>query len=413
LKVALVHDWLTGMRGGERCLEAVCEMFPDADICTLLHVKGSGSSTIERHPIRTSFIQHLPLAATRYRYYLPLFPWAIESFDFTGYDLVISLSHCVAKGVQVPERTCHLSYVFTPMRYIWDQYEAYFAKGEADWLTRAAMGIARPWIQQWDVRSSGRVHAFIAISAHVAGRVQRYYGRPSTVVYPPVNWQSFQASEKNEGFYLMVTAFAPYKKVDLAIEAANKLGFSLKIIGQGQDEKRLRRMAGPSVEFLGWQPDSRVRECYSRCLAVLFPGEEDFGIVPLEAMATGKPVIAYGKGGALETVIPLNPLPGMMMDRVSDKKSYAGNCLNKKEGNASEMFAQTDVSHPGPTGVFYYEQSVEALIGAIQLFNRHFTDFDPDTIRRHVEPFDCSHFKQQMQQIIHSGYEEFRHLHPC
>jgi glycosyltransferase involved in cell wall biosynthesis len=233
------------------------------------------------------------------------------------------------------------------------------------------------------------------------------------VVYPPVDWQAHQVSYKNEGFYLMVTAFAPYKKVDLAIEAANTLGFPLKIIGHGQDEKRLRRMAGPSIEFLGWQSDRRVREYYSRCLAVLFPGEEDFGIVPLEAMSTGKPVIAYGKGGVLETVIPLNPLPEMMKAPVSDKESHAENCVKATGKNAFERIGHTDVSQPGPTGVFYYEQSVEALIEAIQLFNQHLFDFDPDTIRAHVEPFDCLHFKQQMQQIIHSGYEEFRRLRPC
>jgi hypothetical protein len=211
----------------------------------------------------------------------------------------------------------------------------------------------------------------------------------------------------------MVTAFAPYKKVDLAIEAANKLGFPLKIIGHGQDEKRLKQMAGPSVEFLGWQPDYRVREFYSRCLAVLFPGEEDFGIVPLEAMATGKPVIAYGKGGALETVIPLNPQQGMTTDVVSDEGSKPGTCLNKNRGNPSEGSARTGRSQSGPSGVFFYEHSVGGLIDGVQIFKQHLTDFDPDTIRAHVEPFDRPHFKQRMQQVIMSGYEEFHRVHPC
>lgn len=192
----------------------------------------------------------------------------------------------------------------------------------------------------------------------------------------------------------MVTAFAPYKKVDLAIAAANELRLPLKIIGQGQDEKRLRRMAGPTVEFLAWQPDHCVRDYYSRCLAVLFPGEEDFGIVPLEAMANGKPVIAYGKGGALETIVPLNPLP-------------------KQGEHHSDRGAQTSGSPSGPTGVFHYEQSVDAIIEAIQLFTQHRTDFDPEAIRAHVEPFDRSHFKQRMQQVIMSGYHEFRRVPPC
>ncbi len=382
MKLALVHDWLTGMRGGERCLEVFCELFPNADIYTLLWLKGSVSATIEQHPIRTSFIQHLPFSATHYRYYLPLFPRAIESFDFSGYDLVISLSHCVAKGVRVPESTCNLSYMFTPMRYVWDQYESYFAKGEAGWLTRVAMGFARPWLQKLDVMSSRRVHGFVAISEHVAGRIQRYYDTPATVVYPPVNWQSFQASKENDGFFLMVTAFAPYKKVDLAIRVANRLNIQLKIIGKGQEEKYLKRLAGSSVEFLGWKSDEQVREYYRKCLALLFPGEEDFGIVPLEAMASGKPVIAFGKGGVLETVIPLNPM------------------------NSIE-----ETLHP--TGVFFYEQTVNGLIDAIQLFEKERSKFQPEAIRDHVKRFDRESFKDRINQVIMTNYEKFRQSQLC
>lgn len=412
MKVALVHDWLTGMRGGERCLEVLCELFPDADLCTLLHVKGAVSATIEQHPIRTSFIQHLPFAATRYRYYLPLFPRAIESFDFSGYDVVISLSHCVAKGIRVPDHVCHLSYVFTPMRYIWDQYEAYFGKENAGWLVRLSMSRVRPRLQTWDIASSRRIYGFMAISEHVAGRIQQWYGRPSIVVYPPVNWQSFQASVRNEGFYLMVTAFAPYKKVDLAITAANRLKLPLKIIGHGQDEHRLRRMAGPSVEFLGWQPDHRVRELYGRCLAVLFPGEEDFGIVPLEAMASGKPVIAYGKGGVLETVLPLNPLQNMPVRLTGPEACHAGK-MNGQRGSTSPRNVPADRSSSFPTGVFFYEHSVEGLIGAIREFQHHRTAFHPERIRAHVAPFDRAHFKERISQVIQSSYEAFRRISPC
>jgi glycosyltransferase involved in cell wall biosynthesis len=413
VKVAFVHDWLNGMRGGERCLEALCELYPEAPIFTLFYVKGSVSRTIERHPIVPSLLSHFPFVARLYRYYLPLFPLIIQAFDLRGYDLILSSSHCVAKGITVPPHACHVSYVHTPMRYIWDQYDAYFGQGRCSKIAQFVMSMFRKRLQQWDVQSNAHVHCFIANSYNVAERIQRQYGRSACVVYPPVDWQGFQASHSHEGFYLMVAAFAPYKKVDLAIEAANELGIPLKIIGHGQDEKRLKQMAGPSVEFLGWQPDHRVRECYTRCLAVLFPGEEDFGIVPVEAMAAGKPVIAYGKGGVLETVIPLNPLQGMMLDVVSDKGANPGICLNNKRENSAERVAQSDISQFGPTGVFFYEQSVGALIEAIQLFNRHLTDFDPDTIRAHVEPFDRAHFKQRMQQIIMSRYEEFRRLTPC
>lgn len=413
MKIALVHDWLNGMRGGERCLEALCELYPDAPIFTLFHMKGSVSLTIERHRIVASLLSRLPFVSKLYRYYLPLFPFVIRTLDLREYDLILSSSHCVAKGVKVPPHAYHVSYIHTPMRYVWDQYGTYFEKGRSSKVQQAAMSMLRRRLQQWDVQSNAHVHSFIANSYNVAERIKRQYGRSACVVYPPVDWQAFQPSYGNQGFYLLVTAFAPYKKVDLAIEAANELGFPLKIIGQGQDERRLKQMAGPSVEFLGWQPDHRVREFYSRCLAVLFPGEEDFGIVPLEAMAAGKPVIAYGKGGVLETVIPLNPLQEWTRGIVSGKGSNPGILPLKHMENSSESFDQTGISPSGPTGVFFYEQSVGSLIGAIQLFKQHQTDFDPDTIRGHVEPFDRSHFKQRMQQIIMSCYEGFGHLHPC
>ena len=388
MKVAIVHDWLTGMRGGERCLEVFCELFPDADLYSLLHVPGSVSPIIEKHAIHTSFIQHLPFSRSHYRYYLPLFPSAIESsFDLKGYELVISSSHCVAKGVRIRKGTCHLAYIYTPMRYIWDQYDTYFAKRQAGWLKRVTMSLIRPHLQRWDVSSNDRVHFFVAISQHVARRIQNYYGRKATVIYPPLNWQSFQASDRDDGFYLMVTAFAPYKRVDLAIEAANRLKFRLKIVGSGQDEDQLKRMAGPTVEFLGWQPDPAVRGYYACCKSLIFPGEEDFGIVPLEAMACGKPVIAYGKGGVLETVMPLN--------------------------GSSTPLSRDPVTTSTPTGVFFYEQTVQALTEAIHVFERNQDRFDPQVIRAQVAPFDRTYFKENMRAFIDESYTQFHLTHVC
>ena len=387
MKVAIIHDWLTGMRGGERCLEVFCELFPKAEIFTLLYLQGSVSPTIEKHQIRTSFIQRLPLSSIHYRYYLPVFPRAIESLDLSGFDLILSSSHCVAKGVQIPRGACHISYVYTPMRYIWDQYDAYFGKGRAGLLSRVAMRVVRRRLQKWDVASSSRVHYFIAISRHVASRIQRYYDRDVDVIYPPVDCDAFSVSKANDGFYLIVAAFAPYKRVDLAIEACNRMERPLKIIGTGQDERRLRRLAGPTVEFLGWQPDDVARKYYGSCKALIFPGEEDFGIVPVEAMACGKPVIAHGKGGALETVVPLN-------------------------GRGKEVAApSSNLQHS--TGVFFYEQTVEALIDAVQLFERHETHFDPHAIRAHVLPFGRRRFKERVLETIHRRYKEFCLARSC
>lgn len=364
------------MRGGEKCLEVFCELFPDADVYTLLHVKGSVSATIEKHPIKISFIQRLPYSSRYYRYCLPLFHKAIETFNLNGYDLVFSSSHCVAKGVRTSTQTCHISYIHTPMRYIWDQYEAYFGNGRSGWMVRKWMHLLRPWLQRWDVASSQGVYAMIATSKHVADRIWRCYGRRGDVIYPPVDFQAFTISKKDEGFYLIVTALAPYKRVDLAIEVFNRLKLPLKIIGCGPDEAYLKQLAGPTVEFLNWRADSEVREAYAACRAVIFPGEEDFGIVPLEAMASGKPVIAYGRAGVLETVVP----------------------LQNTEGKP-------------PTGIFFYEQTPEALIEAIHHFESHKNLFDPVQIREHVRPFDRHQFKERIHQYIQVKFKEFKETH--
>jgi len=382
VKVALVHDWLTGMRGGERCLEALCELFPEAPIYTLVYVQGSISGKIERHSIFKSFLNSIPFIKNIYRYFLPLFPSAIQSFEFDDFDLILSSSHCVAKGIRVPAGICHISYVHTPMRYIWDAHGKYFRKPRLFSLKKMGMAIFRKRLQLWDVQSNSHVYGFIANSNNVAERIKRHYGRDSMVVHPPVDWHAFGASDCDEGFYLMVTAFAPYKRVDLAIQAANRLKLSLKIIGKGQEEKQLKQLAGPTVDFLGWKTDESVREFYRKCTALLFPGEEDFGIVPLEAMASGKPVIAFGKGGVLETVIPLNPVASM-------------------EGA------------PYPTGVFFYEQTVNGLIEALQLFEKRRSEFQSEAIRAHVKAFDRECFKERIKQVIMTNYEQFRQSRPC
>ncbi len=303
-RVALAHDWLTGMRGGERVLEAICELFPDAARFALLHVRGSVSPTIEARPIRTSFIQHIPGSHRHYRPLLPLFPAAVEQFDLDDFDLIISTSHCVAKSVVAPGRARHLCYCFTPMRYAWDQFPAYFGPervgaGASRWLRRGLGAIAR-----WDASTAHRVDRYVAISQYVAGRIGRYYNRRASIVYPPVDTTFFHPGPvRPRHGCLIVSALVPYKRVDLAIRACTQAGVPLRVVGGGPDLARLRRIAGPQVEFLGALTDEEVRQEYRRAAAVLLPGAEDFGIAPVEAQACGCPVVALAEGGACETVV--------------------------------------------------------------------------------------------------------------
>jgi glycosyltransferase involved in cell wall biosynthesis len=305
VRVALVHDWLTGMRGGEKVLEALCERYPGADLFTLLHDRGSVSSTIERRRIHTSFIQRLPAARTKYRWYLPLFPMAIEQFDLDRFDLVVSTSHCAAKAVVAPGRARHVSYCHSPMRYAWDQFEWYF--GPARVGPFASRWVYRPLLAhmaRWDAATAHRVHRFIANSAYVAGRIRRYYNRHATIVYPPSDTAFYYPdSTSPESHFLIVSALVPYKRVELAIDACNRTGARLRIAGDGPERAALERRAGPNVEFLGWMEGEALRSEYRRAAAVILPGEEDFGIVPVEAQACGRPIVALAKGGALETVI--------------------------------------------------------------------------------------------------------------
>lgn len=402
--VALIHDWLTGMRGGERCLEALCELLPTADIFTLLHVQGSVSKTIEQRRIRTSVIQTLPFAATRYRYYLPLFPWAIEQFKLDGYDLILSSSHCVAKGIKPPPQALHIAYLYTPMRYIWDMQDAYVASGRMGPVSRLMLPAIAGRLRRWDIAANTRVDHFIAISYYVADRVRRHYGREAIVIYPPVETARFHIAERTEDYYLAVGAFAPYKRIDLAIEAFNRLRRRLVIVGEGQEGSRLQHMAGPTIEFLGWRSDREVADLLSRCRALVFPGEEDFGILPVEAMACGRPVIAYGKGGVTETVIPL------------ERSALSVQGLGLQNTFSLQPSALNLEPQP-PTGIFFYEQTVEALVQAVDLFERSSDRFDPEALRARALAFDRSIFEKQIVSYIGERLEEWkrggRRRRPC
>jgi len=359
-RIVLAHDWLTGMRGGEKCLEALCDRWPDAPLYTLLQKPNSFSSTIQRNPIRASPLNWLPQVWRYYRYLLPLMPFAAETWRTPPCDLVVSFSHCVAKSIRPPRDVPHVCYCFTPMRYAWHMRRSYFERGRMaalkGWAVDQVMGLLRTY----DRAMAARVSHFIAISRTVQDRIRECYDRDSVVIYPPVDTDFYRPDgSPRENYYLILSAFAPYKRVDLAIEACNRLQVPLVIIGTGQDEARLKALAGPTVRFLGWQPDSVLRDHLCRCRALIFPGEEDFGIVPVEAMACGTPVIAYGRGGATETVIPV--------------------------GTRQE-----------PTGLWFTEQTVESLSATLEQFERCAADFSPEVARQQALRFDQRRFQAEL-----------------
>lgn len=363
-RTALVHDWLTGMRGGEKCLEVLCELAPEAPIYTLVAFPEKVSPTIRAHPIRSSFLQRFPAVEKRYRHYLPFFPRAIESLDLADFDLVLSSSHAVAKGARPADGALHISYVHTPMRYVWDMFDQYFNRQTVGSAQLALIRLIAARLRRWDVRTSTRVHHFIANSAYVAERIRRIYGREATVIHPPVEAGRFTPTADDTGEFLIVSALVPYKRVDLAIEVANALALPLRIIGDGPEKARLERLAGPTVRLEGWVDDGGIEKAYASCRALLFPGEEDFGIVPVEAMASGKPVIAFGRGGATETVIE------------------------------------------GLSGVLFPEQTVSAFSAALQRFAQ--MEFDTGAIRAHAESFDRRVYADRMSDFIEDRWNAWR-----
>ena len=344
------------MRGGEKCLEALCEIFPEAPIFTLFEDPEKLSQEIRRHRITPSFLQKFPNIHRFYRYYLPLFPAAARSFKIRNADLLISTSHCAAKGFPKRDSALHISYCFTPMRYAWGLFDEYFGKKNV--VMRAVLSAAFYYLRQWDKTTSAGVDQFVAISDHVRQRIRASYDRDAEIIYPPVDTVFFtpDASKKREDFYLVASALVPYKRIDLVVQTFNTLGRKLVVIGTGPEEKRLRRMASGNIEWLGWQSDEVLRDYYRRAKALIFPGEEDFGIVPVEMQACGGPVIAFEKGGALETVVR------------------------------------------GKTGVFFETQTPIALAQALESFER--MRWDPSASRENAERFSRERFKREMVHMI-------------
>ena len=362
MKIACICDWLTSMRGGEKCLQAFCQMYPHADIFTLVYYPENFDVEFEGHRITTSFIQKLPGNRHTFRKYLPLFPKAVESFDLSRYDLVVSFSHCVAKSVIVPDQIPHICYCHTPVRYAWHMRQAYLHGMNI--VKKAFISHSLNRLQRWDRATADRVNHFIANSQNVQQRIQFCYDRDSKVIYPPVDVDRFTVSDHDQGYYLVMSALVPYKRIDLAVETFNKNGKRLLIAGAGPEMGKLKKSAQSNIEFVIAPDDRTVEKLYADCIALIFPGHEDFGIVPLEAQASGKPIIAYAKGGALETVIDI----------------------------ASSV--------PNPTGVFFNEQTQESLQKAIDKFEASRHKIQSGDCRHNAQRFNVSAYKSQMADYI-------------
>jgi glycosyltransferase involved in cell wall biosynthesis len=381
MKVALVHDWLTGMRGGEKALERIALRHPDAPIYTLVWKRGSVSQALESHPVHTSFLQHLPGAERLYRWYLPLFPAAIERFDLTPYDVVLSTSHAVAKGARTNPDAFHFCYVHTPMRYVWELETQYFPPGRFPWPLSWIVRRTCARLRAWDVATSGRPNALVTNSAHVADRIRRHWGREAEVIYGPGDVERYRPARGPREYYLLAGAFAPYKRGELAIQACVALGRPLVVAGGGQQARALERFRRPGVQFRGWVSDQELAALYAGARAMLFPGEEDMGLMPIEAMASGCPVIAFGRGGAVETV-----------------------------GRGAAPQALATVAAGGvatvPGGVLFGSQTVESMTRAIEHFERE--RFDPDALHEHARPFSIEAFDRRFAQAFERAHTAWK-----
>lgn len=378
MKVALVHDWLVTYAGAERVLQEMLKCFPQADIFSLVDFLPAGKRDfIMDKPVTTSFIQKMPFARRKYRGYLPLMPLAVEQFDLSQYDLVISSSHAVAKGVITGPDQLHICMCYSPIRYAWDlqhQYlrEAGLSKGVKGWLAK----IMLHRIRLWDLRTANGVDEFIAISHFIARRIHKVYRRESTVIYPPVDVERFPMNEDKSDYYVTASRMVPYKRIDLIVEAFSQMpDKQLVVIGDGPDFEKIREKAGKNVKMLGFQSDDVMREYLQKARAFVFAAEEDFGIAPLEAQACGTPVIAYGKGGALETIVGLNH----------------DSAVNQE-----------------PTGVFFYQQSVASLCDAVLEYERRASEIKPSSCRENAMRFAPGRFRDEFTEFVEQALAEFR-----
>lgn len=366
MRICIVHDWIIDIGGAEKCLESIYHIYP-SDVYTLVFKEESALSLgIDLNKINSSFIGKLPFSRKKYRNYLPLFPFAIEQFDLSDYDLILSLSHSVAKGVLTHSNQLHISYVCTPIRYAWDLYNQYLKesgleRGLKGWVARYFLHK----IRMWDMSTVNRVDYYIAISHYIARRIKKVYGRDSQVIYPPVNVEKFKLYDKKEDFYLTASRMVPYKKIDLIVEAFSKTDKKLVVIGTGPEMKKIKSKAGKNIELLGYQSDEVMIDMMQRAKAFVFAAEEDFGITPVEAQACGTPVICLGRGGTKETVIDM------------------------------------------VTGVHFMQQSVDSLLEALEKFEKNCDRFDSIKIRENALRFSRKRFEVEIKEFVETMYRKF------
>lgn len=365
MRVAIVHDWLTTYAGAEKVLEQMLQVFPEADVFSLVDfLSEKDRGFLRNKQVTTSFIQKLPMARSKYRQYLPLMPLAIEQFDLSSYDLILSSSHAVSKGVITGPNQMHISYVHSPIRYAWDMQHQYLKESG---LEKGVKGMVAKWIlskvRMWDYRTSNGVDFFIANSQFISSRIWKVYRRESTVIYPPVNVGAFALREEKEDFYLTASRMVPYKKMDLIVEAFSHMpDKKLVVIGDGPDMPKVRMHAANNIEILGYQSDAALVDYMQRAKAFVFAAEEDFGITVVEAQACGTPVIAYGRGGSLETIRGLDAI--------------------------------------NPTGVFYEEQTVESIIAGVERFEQEQSRITPANCRKNALKFSPDVFKKNLQSHV-------------
>jgi glycosyltransferase involved in cell wall biosynthesis len=380
MRVAIVHHWFVSLAGGERVVDTIASMFPGADVFTLFLDEKKLPPAIQGHKITTSVLDKIPAARRVHRHLLPFYPLAVEMLDLSDYDLVITSDSGPMKGVITGLNATHICYCHSPMRYLWDGHSAYL-RGMSP-LMRIIFGLASHYVRNWDYSAAQRVDYFIANSNYVAGRIWKYYRRDSKIIHPPINTAHSFLANRHENYYLAVGRLVPYKRTDILIDACGKLGRKLVIVGDGPEMKRLRKHAATNVEFLGEESEERLRNIYAQCRALLFAADEDFGMVPLEAQSYGRPVIAFGKGGSLETVIG----------------AYSPISLRKtKDGEAI-------------TGVFFGEQTADSVANAILSFESSEDMFVPEDIQLHARKFDTSVFVERLRNYVESVMSNGREI---